>query len=123
MALTVGEAMIRAPKTLPANASVADARRLFDRPNIRTVLLTEGEAFAGAIERDRLPADAPDSTPAREYVEPEPVTATPGMPMSEAVKLLEAREEPRLVVLGEDGIRLAGLLCVNASATGFCMQA
>jgi CBS domain-containing protein len=49
-------------------------------------------------------------------------TATPGMPMSEAVKLLEARAEPRLVVLDEDGVTLRGLLCGNADATGFCVR-
>ena len=91
LALTVGEVMIRAPKTLPAAASVGEVRRLFGRPNVRTVLLTDAGAFAGAIERDRLPHDHPDSTPARECIEPEPATATPGMPMSDAVRLLEAR--------------------------------
>ena len=122
MGLTVGEVMIRAPKTLPADASVGEVRGLFERPSVRTVLVTAGSAFAGAIERDGLPADAPDSAPARNYVQPEAATATPGMPMSEAVTLLEGRGEPRLVVLDEDGETLAGLLCVNATATGFCVR-
>ena len=122
LALTVGEVMIRAPKTLPAAASVGEVRRLFGRPNVRTVLLTDAGAFAGAIECDRLPHDRPDSTPARECIEPEPATATPGMPMSDAVRLLEARDEPRLVVLEEDGMTLAGLLCANPGATGFCTR-
>ncbi|MBV9682007.1 MAG: CBS domain-containing protein [Solirubrobacterales bacterium] len=122
LALTVGEVMIRAPKTLPAGASLGEVRRLFDRPNVRTVLLTEGGAFVGAIERDRMPVDGPDSTPARECAQPEPATATPRMPMFEALKLLEARDEPRLVVLDEDGVTLRGLLCANADATGFCIR-
>ena len=122
LALTVGEVMIRVPKALPADASVGDVRRLFERPSMRTVLLTEGRAFAGAIERDGLPIDAPETTPARAYVQPEPVTATPGMPMSDAIKLLEARGEPRLVVLGDDGVTLAGLLCANATGSGFCVR-
>jgi len=114
--------MIRAPKTLPADASVADVRELFERPSVRTVLLTDGRAFAGAIERDGLPAEAPEGAPARGYVQPEVATAIPAMPMSEAIKLLDGRAEPRLVVLDEDGVTLAGLLCVNATATGFCIR-
>jgi CBS domain-containing protein len=120
--MTVGEVMIRAPKTLPADASVGEVRRQFDRPSIRTVLLTEGEAFAGVIERDGLPASAPDEAQAGDYVEADPLTVTPALPMSDAVKLLQGRREPRLVVLDEDGATLRGLLCVNTTATGFCVR-
>lgn len=72
------------------------------------------------VERDGLPADAPDSASANSYVEPAPRTATPDTPMSEAIKLFEARDEPRLVVVDEDGVTLRGLLCGNATGTGFC---
>ena len=119
---TVGEVMIRAPKTLPSTATVADVRRAFERPSMRTVLLADGERFAGAIERGAVPADAPDPAPARGYTETDPLTATPSMAMSEAITLLEAREEPRLIVLDDDGATLRGLLCLNAGATGFCMR-
>jgi CBS domain-containing protein len=122
LTMAVGEVMIRAPKTLPADASVADVRELFERPSVRTVLLTDGRAFAGAIEREGLPAEAPNSAPARGYVQPETATATPTMPMSQAVTLLEGRSEPRLIVLDDDGVTLAGLLCVNTTATGFCVR-
>jgi CBS domain-containing protein len=122
LTMAVGEVMIRAPKTLPGDASVGEVRRMFEKPSIRTVLLTDGRAFAGAIERDGFAAEAPDDAPARSYVQPESATATPGMPMSEAVKLLDGRDEPRLVVLDDDGVTLAGLLCVNSTATGFCVR-
>ena len=122
LALTVGEVMIQAPKTLPADASVAEVRRLFERPSMRTVLLLDGRAFAGAIERDGVPAAAPDSAPARTYAETEPVTTTAGMPITDAIKLLEARGEPRLIVLADDGETLAGLLCANETGTGFCVR-
>jgi predicted transcriptional regulator len=122
VALTVGEVMIRQPKTLPADALVAHVRRLFERPSVKTVLLADGDRFAGAIERGGLPADAPDDAPASDYVEADPLTVTPGPSMSDAVKLLEGRSEPRLVVIDEDGATLRGLLCVNATATGFCVR-
>jgi CBS domain-containing protein len=119
---TVGDVMIRAPKTLPFDAVVADVRRVFEKPHVRTVLLADDGRFAGLVERDGLPADAPDSAPANAYVEPAPRTATPDTPMSEAIKLFEARDEPRLVVVDEDGVTLRGLLCGNATGTGFCMH-
>ena len=122
VALTAGEVMIQRPKTLGADARVADVRRLFERPSIRTVLLADGQRFAGVIERDGLPAGAPDDAPAAEFIEADPLTVTPGMPMSDAVKLLEGRGEPRLIVMDDDGATLRGLLCVNATATGFCVH-
>ena len=122
LAKTVGDVMIRAPKTLPSAATVADVRRVFEKPSVRTVLLADDGRFAGLIERDHLPADAVDGASATAYLEPAPATATPDTPMPEAIKLLEARDEPRLVVLDEDGITLRGLVCGNATATGFCQK-
>ena len=119
---TVREVMVRAPKTLPGAATVGDVRRAFERSSVRTVLLTEGHRFVGAIERAGLPADAPDSAAASEYVELQPLLATPGMPISDAVKLLEGRGEPRLIIVDEDGLTLRGLLCGSGGATGFCVR-
>jgi CBS domain-containing protein len=119
---TVGDVMIRKPKTLPGDALVRDVRFAFERPKTRTVLLADGERFVGAIERGGLPGDAPDDAPARDYVESEPLTAVGATPMSDAIGLLERRDEQRLVVLDEDGITLRGLLCGNRTATGFCIH-
>ncbi len=119
---TVGDVMIRRPKTLPAGSLVGDVRSAFAQPNVRTVLLADGERFAGAIERGGLPAGAGDEEPAARYVESEPLTAHPGLPMTEAVTLLEGANEPRLIVLDDDGVTLLGLLCANTTATGFCVR-
>ena len=122
VSMTVGEVMIRAPKTLPADALVGDVRRLFERPSVRSALLAEGDRFAGLIERDGLPGDAPDDAPARAYAQADVVTVTPATTMRDAVTLIDARDEPRLVVLDEDGVTLRGLLCANGSGTGFCVR-
>jgi CBS domain-containing protein len=66
--------------------------------------------------------DALDDEPASRYVEQEPAIVSPSTPMSAAVRLLEARREPRLIVLDDDGVTLRGLLCANESATGFCTR-
>ena len=122
VSMTVGDVMIRQPKTLPADALVADVRRQFERPSVRSALLADGHRFAGVIERDGLPDGAPDDAAASEYVEADPLTVPPGLPVSDAVKLLAGRSEPRLIVLDEDGVTLIGLLCANPSATGFCVR-
>lgn len=122
LALTVGEVMIKAPKTLPADALVGDVRVMFQRPSMRSVLLADGERFAGVIERDGLPAEVPDDAPARPYADLDVRSVTPNVPMRDAVALLEGRDEPRLVVLDEDGVTLRGLLCGNPTATGFCVR-
>jgi CBS domain-containing protein len=119
-AMLVGEVMISRPKTLPATALVGDVRGVFEKKNVRTVLLVDGQAFRGAIERDGLPSAASDEEPAVGYADPEPLSTTPDTPMHEVLSLLDGREEPRLVVLDEDGSTLRGLLCADSSGTGFC---
>jgi CBS domain-containing protein len=120
--LTVGEVMIARPKTQPGDAAVADVRRAFDNPSVRTVLLADDGMFRGAIERGRLPEDAAADEPAITYAETEPVTATPGMAIPDAIKLLEDQAEPRLIVLDEDGATLRGLLCFNRGSSEFCVR-
>ena len=122
IAMTVGEVMLGSPKTVSADALVADVRRMFERASVRSVLLVDGDRFAGVIERDGLPGDASDDAPARAYAATDVVTATPSTPMRDAVTLIDAREEPRLIVLDEDGVTLRGLLCANTTGTGFCIR-
>jgi CBS domain-containing protein len=120
--MTVGEVMMPEPKTHPADALVGDVRRAFEKPSVRTVLLADGGVFRGAIERDDLPEDAREDEPAVQYADTQPVTATPAMPISEAIKLLDDQPEPRLIVLDEDGATLRGLLCFNRSSSEFCVR-
>ena len=42
--------------------------------------------------------------------------------MSDVLVLFDGREEPRLVVLDEDGVTLRGLLCADSSGAGFCVR-
>ncbi len=120
--MTVGEVMMASPKTMPSDAVVADVRRAFGMPSVRTVLLADDGVFRGAIERDDVPADAADDEPAVSYADAEPVTATPAMPIPEAIKLLGDQPEPRLIVLDEDGATLVGLLCFNRGSDEFCVR-
>ena len=122
MGMTVGEVMIARPKTLPGDAVVADVRRAFQNPSVRTVLLADEGVFRGAIERDLLPVEAAADEPASRYVESDPVTTTAAVPIADAIELLDARPEPRLIVLDDDGATLRGLVCFNRSSSGFCVK-
>jgi CBS domain-containing protein len=114
--------MIANPKTLPSNALVGDVRDVFEKKNVRTVLLAEDGVFRGAIERDGLPASAADDEPALRFADAKPLATTPETPMRDALALLDGRGEPRLVVLDEDGVTLRGLLCADTAGTGFCVR-
>jgi CBS domain-containing protein len=120
--MLVGDVMIPNPKTLVASALVGDVRSVFEKKNVRTVLLAEDGVFRGAIERDGLPATATDDDPALRFADAEPLSTTPGTPMRDALALLDGRGEPRLVVLDEDGVTLRGLLCADTAGTGFCVR-
>jgi CBS domain-containing protein len=112
--------MISNPKALPPTASVGDVRAVFEKKNVRTVLLADDGRFCGAIEREGLPGTAAADEPAVRYADAEPLSTTPSTPMTEVLPLLDGREEPRLVVLDEDGLTLRGLLCADSSGSGFC---
>ena len=121
--MLVGEVMISRPKTLPPSALVGDVRDLFERKKtVRTVLLVDGDAFRGAIERDGVPSAAGDDEPALRFAELDPLSTTPETPMREVLSLFDGREEPRLVVLDADGVTLRGLLCADSAGTGFCRR-
>jgi CBS domain-containing protein len=120
--MLVEEVMIASPKTLSAAASVGEVRAVFEKKTVRTVLLVDGDTFRGAIERDGLPANTSDDEPALRFADADPQTTTPGTPVRDVLPLLDGREEPRLIVLDEDGVTLRGLLCADSSGTGFCLR-
>jgi CBS-domain-containing membrane protein len=121
--LLVRDVMVRRPKTLPADSTVADLRAHFQNARVRTALLADGRRFAGAIAPDELPDTAAAAEPARGYAAADVPTVGPELPMSDALALMERRRDHRLVVLGDDGETLVGLLCLDKTGTSFCVDA
>ena len=109
--------MLRNPKTLPADAPVADARAILENPSVQMVLLADGQTFAGAITD--LPRDAPAEQRALDFADRQPETIGPDEPASIAFARAAANPHRRIVVLDDDA-RLVGLLCLDASRTRFC---
>lgn len=116
----VRDVMVSRPKTMPATATVADVRQTFANSHVISALLVDGTAFAGVITRDAVPDAVPDDASARDFASIDVPTIRPDMPVAEAVAMLDADGERRLVVLADDGATLAGLLCLDESRTGFC---
>jgi CBS domain-containing protein len=118
----VRDVMVHHPKTLPVDATVGDLRRLFENPRVQTALLSDGNRFAGAIAPAELPDDALDAEPALAYARVDVPTLAPDATMADALALLDARGDFRLVVVdGEgDAATLAGLLCLDRRGTTFC---
>src|ERR687890_227537 len=111
--LLVRDVMVRRPKTLPAQATVAELRAHFDNPRVRTALLADAGRFAGAIAPEELPADADGSEPASAHARTDLPTLAPDATMNDAMALLERRGDNRLLVLEPDGQTIAWLLCLD----------
>ncbi len=120
--LTVGDVMIARPKTFRSDIAVGEVRRAFEQSSQRVVLLVDGATFQGAIDRDALDPNAPDTAAAVGFARRDVASVTPATPLADAVEILDRNREPRLVVLDEDGQTLRGLLCFNQSSASFCVR-
>jgi predicted transcriptional regulator len=120
--LLVRDVMVRRPKTMPASSSVADVRAHFENPRVRTALLADDGRFRGAIAPEELPTSAGGSEPAGSYARADVPTVGPDAHMADALALMERRGDYRLVVLDSDGQTLVGLLCLDSTGTGFCVD-
>jgi predicted transcriptional regulator len=121
-ALRVADVMVRRPKTIPADASVADLREHFANPRVRTALLAADGRFQGAISPEELPDAADGSEPALAYARRDVPSVGADATMAEALAEMDSREDHRLIVLGDDGETLIGLLCLDRSGASFCVD-
>jgi CBS domain-containing protein len=117
--VTAADLMLRNPKTLAGDASVAEVRDQLANPKVQMVLLADGRAFRGAVTA--LPDDAEPTDLARDYADAEPDTLPPDATADEAFERANANPHRRVLVLDGDD-NLLGLLCLNARRTGFCQS-
>ena len=109
--------MLREPKTLPADASVAEVRGQLASPRVQMVLLADGRVFKGAVTA--IPEEAAPAERALDYADRELETLPPDASGDIAFERAAASPNRRVIVLDEDR-NLLGLLCLNAAKTGFC---
>jgi CBS domain-containing protein len=121
-AATVGDLVVRLPKTLGPAATVEEAWAAFEDDHVHLLLITEGGRLLGTLTRADL-ADLADfvdgSEPALRHAVLEDRTLPPALPAEEARQLLIERGERRRAVVDGDG-RLLGLLCLKRRLTGYC---
>ena len=113
---TVADVMLRKPKTLPADVTVADARSAFENQSVQMLLLVDGDRFRGAVTA--IPADAGPNEPVVDFVDLSAPVVSEDMSVSDALARLEHRRSGRLVVL--DGEELVGLVCLAKDGVTFC---
>ncbi len=114
----VREAMLTDPKALAATATAQEAGELLARPEVRAVLVVDGERLIGLVtpaalvERVVAAGRDPRRTPLREIVDRDVTTVECETPLDEAYRLMEEADIERLPVT-EDG-RLVGVLSRSA---------
>ncbi len=110
----VRDAMIADPPALEASASAQEAGELFDRPEVRAVLVCEDGRLSGVVTRKTLVREVvargrdPRSTSLREIAEDPMFTIAADAALEDAFRELEERDFERVPVV-EDG-RLVGVL-------------
>src|ERR1700741_3303590 len=115
--MTAADLMLRNPKTLTGNASVAEVRDQLANPKVQMVLLADGEVFRGAVTAIR--DEAAPAELALDYAVDEPETLPPDASAEDAFERAAANPHRRVIVLDVDD-KLLGLLCLNQNRTGFC---
>lgn len=117
--MTAADLMLRDPKTLAGDASVAEVRELLANPKVQLVLLADDGAFKGAITR--LPEEADPTDRALDYSDETLETIAPDASGTEAFERASASPNRRVIVLDEER-NLLGLLCLKQDRTGFCQS-
>ncbi|QXV56538.1 CBS domain-containing protein [Amycolatopsis sp. TNS106] len=119
---TVGDVLVRQPKTSPVDISVDQARACFADDHVHMLLLTEAGRLIGTLVRTDLPADLDGTGLALPHSRMTGRTVPADMPAEQARRLLMARGQRRLAVV-DDGGAILGLLCLKRRLTGFCGDA
>jgi CBS domain-containing protein len=114
--VTVSDVMLRRPKTLPADVTVADARAALEHASVKMLLLVDGDRFYGAVTD--IPDDAASQDAAIGYVDTSAPVVAESTPVAEALERLEHRPSGRLIVLA--GEELVGLVCLAKDGVTFC---
>ena len=115
---TIADVMLRRPKTLAAEATVADARTMLENSSVKLLLLVDDGRFAAAVSGIPKHADEQDAAIGFADEEP-PLTTEPDLPAAVALERLGRQPGGRLIVVGEDRT-LLGLVCLTASGQDFC---
>jgi CBS domain-containing protein len=118
----VADVMLRAPRTLTPAATVAEARRAFENPRERLLLVARGATYEGVVAREQVGGEVSDQATLGELTRRDWARVTPQDTVSRALELLEENGGERLPVVTDAG-ELVGLVCFNSNRACFCVDA
>ena len=111
--MIVREALVPDPRVLAAGASAREAAELLMRPNVKNVLVVDGDRLVGCVTRETVVAAVATggdvrAMSARDLCDTNVVTISPETGLEEAIHLMAERGLERLPVV-EKG-KLLGVL-------------
>jgi CBS domain-containing protein len=118
----VEDVMLRGPRTVAPETTVAEARETFENPRVRLLLVARGDAFIGVVTRETIGDELGGDVTLEALTTDGGALVDPADPVDRAVELLELKQTDRLPVVEEDGT-LVGLVCFNRRHGHFCVDA
>ena len=118
----VEDVMLRGPRTVGPETTVAEARAAFENPRVRLLLVARGDEFLGAVTRETIGDELGGDVTLEALATDEGPLVDPADPVDRAVELLELKQTDRLPVVTGDRT-LVGLVCFNHRQGHFCVDA
>lgn len=118
---TAADVMLRRPKTLTGDVSIADVRAALADDHLHMVLLTDGSTLIGTLTRADLP-ELESVGAAIGWSRLQGRTVGPGEPAAEVEQMMVDQGRRRVAVV-DDHDSLLGLLCLKQRGRGFCSDA
>ena len=118
---SAADVMLRGPRTVTPETTVAQARAKFENPRVRLLLVARGDAFVGVVTRDGLPEDADPDATLHALAGGGPGWRRP-TPWRTWWSCSTRTTTDRLPVVADDGAIL-GLVCFNRRHGHFCVDA
>ena len=111
--MKVREALVADPRVVAAAASLRELAELLTRPNVRSVLVVDGDRLLGCASAESVVAalargEDPGRLLARDVTTADVTTIAPDAPVDEAIRLMAERDLDRLAVV--EGERFLGAL-------------
>jgi CBS domain-containing protein len=111
--VNVREAIVPDPRVVQASAGIREAAELLTHPNVRSVLVVDGERLVGSVTPESIVAalargvDLTTAT-AGDAADGNVTVVGPDAPVDEALRLMSAQDLERIAVVEDD--RFLGVL-------------
>lgn len=112
----VEDVMLAPADTFPSTATVADARRAFESPRHKLLVVVDGPRYVGSVLRESVEG-VDDATPLADVAVADVPTVAPDDPTATATDLDMSRT-PVVDAQGE----FRGLVCFNRTRGSFCVM-